>query len=95
MKLHFHCKIRYSSLSDELMRDCVSLCILQRKDHILPCDSRLYKNSQFWFGVFFPFSFNIPLCVSGSLSHKVPMSLNFKLPKFASEYEPTKWLMFL
>lgn len=61
IKLHFHCKIRFSSLSDELVRDCISLCILQRKEHGLPQNSGLDTVR----GFFFPFSFSIHLCVSG------------------------------
>lgn len=52
MKLHFHCKIRFSSLSDELVRDCILLCILQRKEHALPHNSSLHTD-RFGFGCFF------------------------------------------
>lgn len=60
IKLHFHCKIRFSYLSDELVRDCISLCILQRKEHALARNSWLPHSQGLR-----SFSFNIHLGVNG------------------------------
>lgn len=61
IKWHFHCKIRFSCLSDELVRDCISLCILQRKEHALAHNSWLPCSQV----VFWSSSFSIHLGVNG------------------------------